>query len=203
MPERPYRGLRIRDDLGSLPLPEESLWIRPPRGNTPLYAVGLIVAAVVFVAAVAVPLASGLRERERESVNGMTASGSGSVTSTPQVTGDAPAILQCTGKLSGGRLVAAFVSTAAAVADWTENVGLPDAPSGTSPWRSYPPMARAFVCYFDGQFPTTRPAPSPGGPDSAVPNRALIFIDEQGKAVPPAKFGFSDSMPLTRPGGRF
>lgn len=115
--------------------------------------------------------------------------------------GDIAARVACDGKLGTARLVAAFDSTAGAVADWTENVAFPDAPHPPSPWRQLPASAPAYVCYFDGQF-----AP-PGGPVGAsVPpliGRALILVDGAGTLLAPSKYGPAESLPLMRPGGRF
>jgi hypothetical protein len=115
--------------------------------------------------------------------------------------GDIAARVACDGKLGSARLVAAFDSTAGAVADWTENVAFPDAPHPPSPWRQLPASAPAYLCYFDGQFA------SPGGPVGAsVPpltGRALILLDGAGTLLAPSKYGPTESLPLTRPGGRF
>jgi DNA-binding beta-propeller fold protein YncE len=115
--------------------------------------------------------------------------------------GDVAARVTCDGKLGTARLVAAFDSTAGVVADWTENVAFADAPHPPSPWRQLPASARAYVCYYDGQFA------SPGGPVGAsVPplaGRALILVDASGAVLGSSKYGPAESLPLNRPGGRF
>jgi hypothetical protein len=115
--------------------------------------------------------------------------------------GDVAARVTCDGKLGTARLVAAFDSTAGVVADWTENVAFADAPHPPSPWRQLPASARAYVCYYDGQFA------SPGGPVGAsVPplaGRALILVDPSGAVLGSSKYGPAESLPLNRPGGRF
>jgi hypothetical protein len=117
--------------------------------------------------------------------------------------GDFAARIACDGKLGGGRLVAAFESTAGVVADWVENVAYPDAPRGVSAWRQLPPKAPAYICYFDGQFAITRPAPAPCATEGPPVDRAVILLDGSGAATPPSKYGPSNAIPLARPGGRF
>lgn len=117
--------------------------------------------------------------------------------------GDISARSACGGNLSGARLVAAFESTAGAVADWVENVSYPDAPHVTSSaWRALAPTSPAYVCYFDGQFASPG-GPAPGGSPPPLVGRALLLIDSSGTQLGPSKYGPSDSMPLARPGGRF
>lgn len=117
--------------------------------------------------------------------------------------GDVSARAACDGNLGSARLVAAFESTAAAVADWVENVSYPDAPHVvSSEWRRLGPTAPAFVCYFDGQF-NAPGGPAPGASVPPLLGRALIFIDSAGTQVGPSKYGPIDSLPLARPGGRF
>jgi DNA-binding beta-propeller fold protein YncE len=115
--------------------------------------------------------------------------------------GDIAARVACDGKLGSARLVAAFDSTAGAVADWTENIAFPDSPHPPSPWRQLPASAPAYVCYFDGQFA------SPGGPVGTsvppLPGRALILVDASGAVLGSSKYGPAESLPLNRTGGRF
>jgi hypothetical protein len=194
--ERPPSELRIADELGRLPLPPEELWTRRvPRHSSWLRPAAAITGAALFVIAVALPVVVGLRESDSE--------GGGAASSTNAVIGDAGAIAACSGKLDGGQLVAAFTSTAGVVADWTENIGIVGAPSGPSPWRVYTATAPAYVCYFDGHFAYTRPAPAAGEASQSLGDRSLILLDETGRAVPPSKVGPRSLIAIARPGGRF
>lgn len=117
--------------------------------------------------------------------------------------GDISARSACDGKLGSARLVAAFESKAGAIADWVENISYPDAPHVvSSAWRALPPIAPAYVCYFDGQFAVPG-GPAPGASIPPLVGRALILIDSSGMQFGPSKYGPSDSLPLARPGGRF
>jgi hypothetical protein len=194
--------LRIADDIRRLPLPSEELWVpAPARRRSWWGTAALAVALGVLLIAVALPLSARLSDNGDRSGVGGTAAPSGSGGSG--VAGDAAAIAPCAGIAGNATLVAAFVSTAGAIADWTENRGYPDAPSATSPWRSLPANATGFVCYFDGTFFATRPAPPPGASEAPLPSRALLLVDSNGAVIPPAKFGDRSALPLIRPGGRF
>jgi hypothetical protein len=195
VPNHREGSLNIAGDLGALPLPDERLWVRAPR--RPLAPAFVLVGVTLglLLIAVSLPLAARLRG------DGMERSGVGAAPTA--ATGDAVALAACTGKLGNAQLAGAFTSTAAVVADWTENVGYPEAPSAKSPWRAYPADAPAYVCYFDGSFPVTLDPPGPGATNAPMPDRAVIFVDANGRTVAPAKFGSSKVIPLSPPGGRF
>lgn len=122
---------------------------------------------------------------------------------SPGPVGDAAALSICAGKLGSARLVGAFTSDSATVAAWTENVAYPDAPHPITAWRSMPPSAVAYVCYFDGSFAISQPPPRPGTTLPPLPDRAVILLDADGTQVSPAKYGSSQSIPVARPAGRF
>jgi hypothetical protein len=115
--------------------------------------------------------------------------------------GDAAARAMCDGKLGSARLVGAFSSTAGVVADWVENVGVPDAPraQGTA-WRSLPANAPAYVCYFAGQFTISRPPPVPPATEPPLPDQAVILLDSTGTVLMPSRYGPSQNNPVVPPG---
>jgi hypothetical protein len=122
--------------------------------------------------------------------------------------GDTAALAACDGKMPGERLVGAFQSTAGTIADWVANGAYPDAPQlRQSEWRSMTPTATAYLCYFDGQFSPPIGARGPVGtgpqPTEVPVDRVLIFIDAEGKPIPPSKYGPSAITPIMRPGGRW
>ena len=125
--------------------------------------------------------------------------------SSSLVVGDVDAIAPCAAAGNGpaSNLVAAFVSTAGEIADWTENRSIPGAPSITSTWRSLPPTEVGYVCYFDGSFPVSRPPPPPGATGQPLPSRALIFVDATGSVRAPWKYADRSALPLVRRGDRF
>jgi hypothetical protein len=85
MADRPTRSLRIVEDLGSLPLPPEELWVPPVRRQTWLPVIAFVAGALVLALAVAIPLAA--RVADNASVPGdVAASGRPS----PATTGSAP-----------------------------------------------------------------------------------------------------------------
>ncbi len=130
-----------------------------------------------------------------------------SVISAAQV-GDSSALTACNGKMEGERLIGAFETTAAAIADRIANAAYPDAPQlRQSEWRSLPPTSTAYLCYFSGAFAVPGGARGPVGsgpqPTEPLADRALIFIDASGKQIGPSKYGPSAIIPLVRPGGRW
>ena len=136
---------------------------------------------------------------------------------TTSVVGDASAVSPCAALVPSLQLVGAFESTASEVADWVENVSYPDRPHvARSAFRSYPPLAPIFACYFAGLWnppigPTGLACPASASnsacvvasPDTTVYDRALYFVDAHGVELYPSKIAASSNLPVRRPGGPF
>lgn len=136
---------------------------------------------------------------------------------TRSIVGDASAVGRCAALSPSLQLIGAFESTASDVADWVENVSYPDRPHvARSAFRSYPPLAPIFACYFAGLWnppigppgPACPAPPSLGAcatasPDTTVYDRALYFVDAHGVELYPSKIAPSSLLPVRRPGGPF
>ncbi|HYR92599.1 MAG TPA: hypothetical protein VEP48_00205 [Methylomirabilota bacterium] len=82
MAERPTGSLRIVEDIGSLPLPPEELWVPAVRRRTWLPSIAFVAGALVLALAVVIPLAA--RVADNESVPGVAASPRPSAAATRQ-----------------------------------------------------------------------------------------------------------------------
>lgn len=79
-------------------------------------------------------------------------------------------------------LVAAYVSTAGAVASWQETRHGPNGPWSVSRWRSRDSSEFVAVCYFDGEYSKAPPRAADGTPSRPF-DRAVIEVGSDGLPV--------------------
>jgi hypothetical protein len=173
---------------------------------------------ILYALALAVSLACRVSAAspERETIP-MPVTRAETVAATPSIVGDTSAVGPCAALHPSLHVIGAFESTASDVADWVENVAYPDRPHVVrSVFRSYPPLAPVFACYFAGLWNPPIGPPGPacpasasnsacamGSPDTTVYDRALYFVDAHGVELYPSKIAPSSLLPMRRPGGPF